>query len=251
MDEQLLNEWANLARSIDDEDRERHAPPESVWNNIDAAVADDRGGLVPPPIPQLAPDETPKKGLGQSIIRQNDEVVPPEGVIDLSAERSDVAPSSFRQSRRRLVLASAAALLAVVVGGSLLTGGDDGQNDSVEFLYTADVTNDTLAQEYDGSAVATISDGSLPVLEIDFDSALPSDEIIELWLVQPDPETGEALDARSLGTISNDAAAWAGGWPDGLDPAEHSLVVLSLEPDDGDPAPSGRFFLSGELSSPS
>lgn len=244
MDERLLKDWVKLARSLTDEDRERHTPPQSVWDNIDAALEDDRGGLVPPPVPELGPDETPNNGLGRTIVRPNDEVVPPEGVIDLHAERNERAPATVRKSRRRLVLAGAAALFAIVVGASLLSGGDD----EPELLFAADVTNDGGNVEYDGAAVATIVASEMPVLEIDFDSSLPSDEIIELWLVQTDPDTGEPIDAQSLGTVRNDSSMWSGDWPTGLDPAEHSLVVLSIEPDDGDPAPSGQFFLLGELS---
>ncbi len=237
-----LQEWSTLARSITPQDRERHTPGPYVWNNVEAIVAEDAG--VEPPLEEQPPppDET-TKGLGLTYASPPaNDVVPPENIIDASAPRETFAPAARRQKRRHLILASAASLLAIVLVVSLITRDSP---DPIE-TYVADVTNNELAEPFDGSAVATIELDDDPRLEVDFDGTLPSDEPLELWLLSTD-DSGEVLDARSLGPVQSNATAWSGDWPTGLDLNEFSIVNLSIEPDDGDPTHSGRSILQGEL----
>ncbi len=243
MAEQELTQWKGLAASITDDDRVRHAPPPMVWDNIEAALAN-TNKVVPPveaPASANVPDN-PADLPSLSVVPQpDDEVVPPEAVIDLNEERNRLAPATKRKQRRHMFLAGAAAALALVIGVSLLTQDDEPEQLAVPTL-AAEVTNDTLPEAFDGTASASLALDDAPMLEISFDSALPSDEPVELWLIKPD-----LSDMRSLGIVQPGATAWSGDWPADLDPAEYSVVDLSIEPNDGDPTHSGRSILRGVL----
>lgn len=212
MADQELQPWLELAKSVTDEDRVRFSPPPDLWDNIEAEVAN-------------------AHATGPSS-----EALHPEAVIDLTARRQ-TAPSARRKQIRQLVLAGAAAVLALVVVASLRFGDDEPTT-----TFVADVTNTDMPETFSGSAVATVAVDDSPMLEIDFDGALPSGEPVELWLIKPD-----LSDMRSLGIVSGDATEWSGVWPADLDPNEYSVVDLSIEPDDGDPTHSGRSILRGQL----
>ena len=226
MAEQELREWAELSRSITDEDRMRHTPPPMIWDNIATAIAADT--TVPNNVEGLADAEP-------SV----DEIVPPEAVIDLSAARERRAPAEARRRRRNLMLAGAASVLVFLVGLSLLTG--IGEDPDVT-TFVADVSNAELPEAFDGTATATVAVDDAPMLEIAFAGDLPVDEPVELWLIKPD-----LSDMRSLGIVNPGSDSWSGEWPADLDPAEYSLVDLSIEPNDGDPTHSGRSILRGQL----
>ncbi len=236
MAEQELNDWKALAQSITDDDRVRHSPPPMVWDNIQAAIAESE------PLPQRPTEdgnvmtapvaETPSLSV---VPEAEDEIVPQEDVIDLSAARERNAPATARKTRRHLILAGAASLLAVVVGLSLFNI----DRTPTETLV-ASVSNETLPEAYDGTATASLELDDAPMLEISFDAALPTDEPVELWLIKPD-----LSDMRSLGIVQPGDTSW--DWPDDLDPNEYSIVDLSIEPNDGDPTHSGRSILRGQL----
>ncbi len=226
MAEQELREWAELSRSITDDDRIRHTPPPMVWDNIAAALAADAD------VPSTAEGLTFADPIA-------DEIVPPEAVIDLSAARERRAPVEERRRRRNLVLAGAASVLVFLVGLSLLTG--IGEDPDVT-TFVADVNNAELPEPFDGTATAIVAVDEAPMLEIAFAGELPSDEPVELWLIKPD-----LSDMRSLGIVNPGSDSWSGEWPADLDPAEYSLVDLSIEPADGDPTHSGRSILRGQL----
>jgi len=224
MADQELAQWTELARSITDADRERHAPPAHVWNNIEAALANDFDATFQP-TDFDHPDEL-------TIVEPSEEVVPPEDVIDLAAARETLAPSARRQSMRRLVLAGAASVLAIVLGVSLLSGDSEPAP-----TFVADITNANLTEAFDGTAMVTVEGTQM---DISFDGELPTDEPVELWVIKPDLSA-----MRSLGIVEPGDSEWT--WPEDLDPTEYSIVDLSIEPNDGNPAHSGRSFLQGQL----
>jgi anti-sigma-K factor RskA len=226
MTDRELQEWEQLSRSITEADRARHAPPPMVWENIAATIAAD------------AVSENPAPSSMSTTIPARDEIVPPEDIIDLSAAREGRAPAAQRQRRRYLVLAGAASVLVFLLGLSFLTG----DTDEEPVLFAAEVSNATLPEPFEGTASAVIAGPDATVLEINFSGALPSDEPVELWLIKDD-----LSDMRSLGIVNAEAESWIGDWPTDLDPAEYSLVDLSIEPNDGDPTHSGRSILRGQL----
>lgn len=237
MTEDELTDWRALAGSITDADRARHTPPPMVWDNIQAALAntDELPAPNSEPVAGEAPAVEDRPML--SFVEPEDEVVPHEAVIDLNAERAERAPATARKQRRHLLLAAAASVLAVVAGLSLFNM----STNPVPTLAT-EVTNDTLSEPYDGTATATLALDDSPMLEISFDADLPTDEPVELWLIKPD-----LSDMRSLGIVQPGDTEW--DWPADLDPAEYSVVDLSVEPADGDPTHSGRSILRGTLTS--
>ncbi len=151
-------------------------------------------------------------------------------VIDLTQARTRRAPRAIRRHRRRLTFAAAAAAVVAVVGLSLFPGGDE------PTTFVAEATNAELPEPYGGTATASVSGSTL---EIVFSAALPDDEPLELWLIKPD-----LSDMVSLGLIDDQGDYLI---PQDIDPAEFSLVDVSVEPDDGDPTHSGRSILRGEL----
>lgn len=231
MDDQEFSDWKELAESITDADRVRHSPPSQVWDNIQAAVADTNTERVDTELDKIA-------------LAEADEDVPHEDVIDLNAALGERAPATARKRRRHMILAAAASVLALLIGLSLLDIGAE----PVETLV-ADITNEALPEAFTGTATATVELDDAPILEIRFDDALPTDEPVELWVIKTDPVAGDIVDMRSLGIVDPDATSWSGDWPSDLDPAEYSVVDLSIEPDDGDPAHSGRSILRGALGS--
>lgn len=216
--EQELENWRELARTITPEDRERHQPPAHVWDDINRSLGDG-------PATSDIEDETTAE------------------VVDMSPARAARAPIA-RGRGRYLLLAGAAAVLAVIFAITLILSG--GSDESVT-TFVADITNDTLPESFEGTAMANLAVDDAPMLEIDFDGALPTDEPLELWLIMIDPESGEIADLRSLGMLNADRDSWSGDWPAGLDPTVHSIVDVSIEPDDGDPTHSGRSILRGQL----
>ncbi|MXV86058.1 MAG: anti-sigma factor [Acidimicrobiales bacterium] len=83
------------------------------------------------------------------------------------------------------------------------------------------------------------------------DASLPaagSGADLEAWLIQPD-DHGNVADLVSLGLI-DPADPGSLAVPLGYDPSLYSVVDISVEPRDGDPAHSGRSILRGVLRTP-
>lgn len=92
-----------------------------------------------------------------------------------------------------------------------------------------------------GSAdVEVRSDGSRRLAVTLRNDAIP-DTYREVWLIRND--AGALI---SLGVLEGDEGSFA--IPDGLDLDEYSLVDISVEPIDGDPAHSGDSIVRGQLS---
>ncbi|BDV31898.1 anti-sigma factor [Microbacterium terricola] len=77
-------------------------------------------------------------------------------------------------------------------------------------------------------------------LVVTLDASTPETEYREVWLIRND---AQAL--ISLGVLDGDEGSFP--IPDGVDLAEYSLVDISVEPLDGDPAHSGDSIVRGEL----
>jgi len=225
MAEHELDGWAELGRTVTDDDRVRHTPPPLVWEDIAASIAGDETQIV-------APDENDPEVV-------SDEVVPPEAVVDLNAERQHRAPAEIRRKRRNLLLAGAASVLVFLIGLSLLTGIG---NEPDITTFVADVNNAELPEEFEGTATAIVAIDDAPMLEIEFSGDLPNNDPVEVWLFNAD-----LTEMRSLGIVPPDASEWSADWPSDLDPAEYATVDLSIEPANGDPAHSGRSILRGQL----
>lgn len=217
MPDRELQEWTALSRSISEQDRVRHTPPPGLFDRITSEIAD---------LEETSPD----------VVINTAPAPEPEPVIDLTHERTRRAPAAERQRRRQMFLVSIAAACVLVVGFTLFGGGDATET------FVAEATNNGLPEAFDGVATATLTGGDGWTLSLDFSEMLPDDEPVELWAIKPD-----LSDMVSLGIVEPGTSEFV--WPTGFPPTEYSLVDLSIEPNDGNPAHSGRSILQGELRS--
>ena len=174
-------------------------------------------------------------------------VPPPEVWAGIErAVASDAAPvvSIERRRRSRWLAAAAAAVLLIVVGAMVATrlAEDDGGpivatavlvHDPTSFdPRGADATATAQLLEQDGHYEIALHDADLPAL---------ADNDLELWLIEPDAE-GNPVDVAPVALIAGDQPGTY-EVPDGLDPATHFVVDISIEPRDGDTAHSGQSIL--------
>jgi hypothetical protein len=91
-----------------------------------------------------------------------------------------------------------------------------------------------------GSALLEEDDAGLRSLVVDLDAEVPPTEVREVWLLRSD-----ASGLVSLGLLEGSSGRFV--VPDGIDLAEFTVVDVSAEPVDGDPAHSGDSIVRGEL----
>jgi hypothetical protein len=217
MADQELAEWAAIAKTITNEDRERFAPPADLWSRIDSAVGETDAAVM---------DDSEADDV---IIGRAD-----AEIVDLTQARTHRAKRGIRHQRRNLALVAAAAALVFVIGLSL-TGGEQ------DAVYIAQATTADMPEPWTGEVTATVNASESEVMLVstnDFSSAEP----VELWLIKPD-----LSDMHSLGLVQLDGREATLAIPEGVDVAEFSIVDLSIEPDDGVPTHSGRSFVRGAL----
>lgn len=217
MADQELAEWAAIAKTITNEDRERFALPADLWSRIDSAVGETDAAVM---------DDSEADDV---IIGRAD-----AEIVDLTQARTHRAKRGIRHQRRNLALVAAAAALVFVIGLSL-TGGEQ------DAVYIAQATTADMPEPWTGEVTATVNASESEVMLVstnDFSSAEP----VELWLIKPD-----LSDMHSLGLVQLDGREATLAIPEGVDVAEFSIVDLSIEPDDGVPTHSGRSFVRGAL----
>jgi anti-sigma-K factor RskA len=95
---------------------------------------------------------------------------------------------------------------------------------------------------WDASGSARVEEETSGARHIVVDLSAPNDGLTEVWLI--DPDTSGLI---SLGLLSGREGRFA--LPEDLDLARYSVVDVSLEPDDGNPAHSGDSIVRGELQS--
>lgn len=197
-------ELAQRARSITPEDRVREQPPSELWWKVSSAIESPTGQTPPASV-------TPIAGARQTL------------------KKGSPVPK---------ILAAAAAVVAFFIAFTIFDN-----SDQANFItLVAEVRNDDLPVDFDGTANAVLEIDDPPILELEFSESIPSGEPVELWLGTPD--LGELV---SLGIVDEGATAWTGDWPAGVDPFVFSVIDLSREPDDGDPTHSGNSLLRGQL----
>lgn len=204
-------------RSLRDEPVELLDPPPDLWARIRAEVDDGR-----PDVDAGAPTAAP------SI-----------EVISTAAE-SPAPPVVVPMRRRPQMLLAAAAVVALLAGvaGVVLAI----RNDAPSTVVVATADLDQL--EPLGSAAASarlVERDGVTHLVIDTSDMPPAPDgsEYELWLI----DRG-ATDPRSLGVVTGSADVVV---PTTIDPTDHPLVDISLEPVDGDDAHSGHSLMRGEL----
>lgn len=175
-------------------------------------------GPLVAPSPEVWDRISSELGLGQP------------GVVSLDARRE-------RRRPWRWVAGAAAAGLLIGGVGAWWVGSQD---DPATVVATA-ALDPLPGWDASGSAVVeTRSDGTR-VLVIDLDSTETSDDgFREVWLLTPD-----VSGLVSIGTLAGTTGQFV--LPDGLDLDEFSVVDVSEEQFDGDPAHSGDSIVRGPL----
>lgn len=185
------------------------APPDVVWERI-----------------------TDELGLTRTGQRSTDEPVPPIASLDARRRR----PTGGGRPWAWVAGAAAAGVLIGGTGAWMVLRGEDAPT------VIATATLEPLpGWDASGTAeVETTSDGAR-VLVVDLGDTEPSaDGFREVWLLTPD-----VSGLISVGTLEGTSGRF--DLPDGLDLAEFSVVDVSEERFDGDPAHSGDSIVRGPL----
>jgi hypothetical protein len=236
-------EYEALARTValgqGAPDDELEPPPSSVWAAIHGELA-----LAP----ELAPDPFGPGEVRTAVTATVTEPVgppPKEGatvtpISDATARRAGGGGGGAR--RRWLPIAIAAASVGLVAGiavgaGLAGLGGDEPAPQTV----VADATLDPFpGWSATGSALVEEDDAGVRSIVVNLDAEVPATDVREVWLIRSD-----ASGLVSLGLLEGTSGRFV--VPAGIDLDEFTLVDVSAEPVDGDPAHSGDSIVRGEL----
>lgn len=207
---------------------ELEAPPSAVWAGIHAEL-----GLAPAlAADPLAPGRHAEEPAAEEP--RAEEAARP--VVELASRRRSWWP-----------VAAAAAVGGILVGvgiGVAIDGlrGDDAPTPApAVVLASADLAAFPGWDDASGHAsVEEDADGVRSVV-VDLDAPVPEGDVREVWLIRSD-----ASGLVSLGLLDGDSGRFV--VPAGIDLDEFTLVDVSAEPVDGDPAHSGDSIVRGELS---
>ncbi len=229
-----LAEVATAIQALDTDDFEFVDPPTGLWDDIAAALADDRD----PPV-QPADDERTVTAVSST---------PPLRSISERRERLERRQRASSFPTRQMLLAAAATIVVIAAVASFVlvrTGGPDTVA-TAELAYEPEVY-DPLGENAVASVRLVDEAGAF---RIEFDeAALPASELaeedLEIWLLQVD-DAGAVVDLVSLGVVDDIDRRYT--VPEGYDTDAYSVVDISVEPRDGDAQHSGRTILRGQLS---
>lgn len=212
---------------------ELEPPPSAVWAGIHAEL-----GLAP----ALAADPLAPE-------RHAEEPAPEETRAEESRAEEAARPVVELASRRRAwwPVAAAAAVGGILAGvgiGVAIDGlGGDGAPTPAPAVVLASADLAAFPGWDDATGHASVeedADGVRSVV-VDLDAPVPEGDVREVWLIRSD-----ASGLVSLGLLDGDSGRFV--VPAGIDLAEFTLVDVSAEPVDGDPAHSGDSIVRGELS---
>jgi Anti-sigma-K factor rskA, C-terminal len=199
-----------LLREIEPADFELVAPPADLWDGIEAAIGLD------------ALDEAT--------------------VVSLDRHRS-----RFMQQRFVRPLLAAAAAIAIVAAGAVIIssirGGDNVVVATAQLAFDPDAF-DPLGSDASAGAELVEHDGRYEIRLTDANLPDPDANDLELWLIAVGDDG--ALDVQPVSLVDPESPGTY-AVPAGLDPAQYSIVDISIEPRDGDAAHSGRSILRGTL----
>ncbi len=213
-DDELLGQRleAALAGLEPDDLTEPPPPPPEIWDAIEAEVR--------------AEAEAEARAAAEA-----EAAAPTEPVVPLAARRRRASPLV-------LGLVAAVVLLAVALAASIMEPDDP----EPQVAARAELNDELLSVTSDtaGRAELLQSDGEL-LLQVDLVDLppTPAGVVYEVWLIDPDTQELQTLgltDGRGKLVV-----------PNGIDPARFSLVDVSREPVDGEPAHSGDSIVRGQL----
>ncbi|HEU0180913.1 MAG TPA: anti-sigma factor, partial [Agromyces mariniharenae] len=203
---------------------ELEAPPASVWAGIHAEL-----GLAP----ELAGDPLTGGRIAETRAEQAkpDE---PRPVAELSSRRRPWWP-----------IAVAAAVGGILVGvgiGVAIGGLGDAESTPAPAVVLASADLAAFPGWDGATGHATVEEDAdgIRSIVVDLDATVPPSDVSEVWLIRSD-----ASGLVSLGLLDGSSGRFV--LPAGIDLTEFTLVDVSAEPVDGDPAHSGDSIVRGEL----
>lgn len=229
-----LTDVVGLARS-GGADTALVAPAPQVWDRVAAELGLATGATGSPTV---TPSPLPAAPASASVTSASSLVSDASVTSASSGDVAPVVPIDSRRPRAGRWIAAAAAVGLVVGGGATWWAAN--RPDPVTVIATA-VLEPLPGWDASGSAVVeTRSDGTR-VLVVDLDQSESSpDGFREVWLLKPD-----VSGLVSLGTLAGSAGRF--DLPAGLDLDQFSVVDVSEEQFDGDPAHSGDSIVRGPL----
>lgn len=156
-----------------------------------------------------------------------------------SAEQGDVVVVPLARRRTPWAWVAGAAAAGVIVGGAGVGWVASRDDDRTEVVASA-ALDPLPGWEAEGTARVEVRPDGERVLVVDVADGQADDGFREVWLLRPD-----VSGLVSLGTLTGDSGRFA--LPPGLDLDDFSVVDVSLEPFDGDPAHSGDSIVRGPL----
>jgi hypothetical protein len=219
-------------------------PSDRVWSGISATL-----GLSPDLAPDAAWREEPEDGSPGEWQAATPQTSPPAPAAEPATAADDrepvapVTPLSSRGSaraRRGAWLAVAAGLVVVGGVGTAVVLGTlgPGQGDVV-----AEATLDALPDWPDARGIAVVRDADgARTLDVTVSPDSRPDAVREVWLISSD-----LTKLVSVGLLATDEGTFA--LPPDIDLDEYTVVDVSSEPLDGDPAHSADSIVRGALRS--
>lgn len=151
-----------MLRDLDQEDLDLLAPPDEIWDGIEAAIDEQGGG--------------------------------PASVVPIDSRR--------RTTRRVLMGVAAALMAVVIGVAAFLAGRDGAEVLATARLVYDPASFDAMGATAAGGANLVSEDGALRIDIVDADLPSPGEDAdLEVWLIRPD-ESGNVADLVSLGVVS-------------------------------------------------
>ena len=216
--------------------RDMESPPSSVW----AAIHDELSLA-----PELAPDPLAAEPVEPGTAPAIAPVAAPITTTDRRPEgptTATITPLRERRTRGWWPIAAAAAAVGIVAGIALgvAATGVFGTGTAPETIVATAALDAFPGWSATGSAQVEEDGGGVRSLVVDLDAEVPATDVREVWLIRSD-----ASGLVSLGLLEGASGRFV--VPDGIDLDEFTLVDVSAEPVDGDPAHSGDSIVRGEL----
>lgn len=218
-------ELASLTRLVSigrsSRDVEIVQPPDSVWNRIHAELG------LPDDLAEVPHERSASKVSGGAKEDASAPAGPHAVVTPLVRPRPPVT---------RWWLVAAALVVGVAAGiiGSTLVSRPDAPQVLAEAVLEP-------FPDWPASGSARVEETATGAREVVVTLSAPSGGLREVWLI--DPETSGLV---SLGLLSGTSGSFS--IPADLDLSRYSVVDVSEEPDDGNPAHSGDSIVRGPLS---
>ncbi|CAM5785867.1 anti-sigma factor [Cellulomonas persica] len=225
------------------------APAPHVWDRVAAELHLGAGGRVgagepePPTSVPVLSTPVPSVPVSSGPVSSASAPAPVSSAgagavgTDSSEQGADVVPLTRRRTPWAWVAGAAAA--GLVIGGAGVGWVASRDDDRAEVVASA-ALEPLPGWDAEGTARVEVQRDGERVLVVDVADGHADDGFREVWLLRPD-----VSGLVSLGTLTGDSGRF--DLPPGLDLDDFSVVDVSLEPFDGDPAHSGDSIVRGPL----